>query len=119
MPRYRKECITNLNYKEVYLSGDSIKIDLGTHQSLKIKNVHLSENKLIAKDLHLSSKHSRQDLSKILNTQRDHIDLKMPEVLFSEIALNYEDFGFSVSGNKVTIDEPELYLYRSNHYPMI
>lgn len=109
--------LNSLKYQKISLSGNAINIDLGIYESLKIGGLALSENELAARDIHLESKHSKQELSKVLEKQRDHINLNVPEIVFSDLVLSYKANEFGIIGGEIVIERPGLELFRDKLLP--
>lgn len=101
-----------LHYEGYSLKTGRVFLDLGPFETLSIKACTVAGEELSLKQLLLKSKYTRQELSKRLNKEHDHIQLSIAEVASSKI-----DFGFNVErfflrAQALDIHDPNLVVYR-------
>ncbi|WP_026809869.1 hypothetical protein [Arenibacter latericius] len=100
------------SYKEPVFKANQLFLDLGPYETLNTANVAFSKQKLILKDLFIGSKYSKEKLSEMLTTERDHVNLKIPEIQFSSLDFGYNNGKYFLYIDQGELQEPNLEIYR-------
>lgn len=102
-----------ITYKNLKSSGEALLLSLNTFENLRVEDFSIAENTSTFHKVKLQTKYSKSTLSQKINTERDHIDLKV-----DSITLHHQDFGlkndsiFHFKSNKINIYKPKLNIYR-------
>jgi len=101
-----------ISYTDYSFHGNDIFADLGQYERLIVKEVETSENTLQVRDITLTSKYDKQELSKHISIERDYVLLIVPEVAINDFDFGFEGdrFGVTVASSKMS--DPSLELYR-------
>lgn len=103
-----------ITYKSIYAETDSIFYKAGKFENLTVRNLKIKDNSLSLKGLHFKTKFSKSELSRIIKTERDHIDIKL-----KELSINKFDFGgldndsLFVSTNLIIVDQAIAKFHRN------
>lgn len=101
-----------LQFERYSLNTGSIFMDLGPFETLKIKTCSIVEGALSLKQLLLMSKYTRQELSRRLKKEHDHIQLSIAEVASAKINFGYNAERFFIKAQSLLIHDPDLVVYR-------
>ena len=101
-----------LKYDGYDLKATEIFADLGKYETLRVKQLSTSESELQLKDVLLSSKFNKIELSRRLKTERDHIELKIPQVKLKNIDFGFEKNRFEIATDLVQFKGPRVKVYR-------
>lgn len=99
-------------YGDYSLDADKIRLDLGPFEILEFNSAHISGGNALLNGLSLRSKYSKNELSGLLKRERDHINLKIPEIRFSGIDLGMAGDRFFLNMESGILDGPDLEIYR-------
>lgn len=101
------------NFETYQISFADFFYSLNVYENLEIKNINVSKQKINYQHLNLYTKYSKEELSKMISTERDHVDLSIDDV-----AIHFEEFGyhndsvFFFNSPKVEVLNPVLNIYR-------
>ncbi|GGW34568.1 hypothetical protein [Arenibacter certesii] len=109
------ETLTNkipFGYEDMELRSSTVFVDLGPYETLNIATLDLGENELLLKEVSLKSKYNKKELSRVLTKERDHVDLKIPEILFSDLKFGFNSAQFFLQISQGAVSGPNLKIYR-------
>ena len=75
-------------------------------------NVNLEDKKAIFNQIKLKTKYSRTELSQKILKERDHFDLDIKKLTVNNIDFGFDDRALFISSDYVTIDTPDLKIFR-------
>ncbi|MDN3493154.1 hypothetical protein [Winogradskyella bathintestinalis] len=101
------------NYSDFNLAAKNLQWATNEYDKLYADSVHVTNDKLSLKHFKLKTKYNTTEYSKILKTERDHFNVQVKEVIFSNM-----DFGFNTAeefyfkSKEVLFNSPETEIYR-------
>lgn len=101
-----------LVYGNYTFNSSEIFVNLGPYEKLDVNQFELTKENLKIEKLNLISKYDKSELSKVLKTERDHIDLKIPEVNIRAIDFGFKKERFFVAAEFGSIQGPQLNTFR-------
>ena len=106
-----------LEYGDYTFSTSNSFVDLDPFETLKIKNINIQNKNVVINDIQMKSKYGKENLSKYLKHERDHVSLEIPKVKVSSL-----DFGFSLdkfylNSDEIEFTKPKLEVYRDKGLP--
>lgn len=99
-------------YDSYQLSTEHIFLDLGPYEQLRVAAIVLEDGNATLKELNLNSKFSKVALSKNINTERDHISLKVPEATLNIIKFGFKNDTLFFNTELGNISRPTAEIYR-------
>lgn len=99
-------------YGDYAFGTGKVLVDLGPFEILEFNSLDISEGNMLLKQLSLTSKYTKKELSNLLEHERDHFDLKIPQISFSGLDLGLNGDRFFVNVEAGTLDRPDLEIYR-------
>ena len=100
------------SYGNSEVLASTIFADLGPFENATISKLTAKNNVLTAKNLQLKTKYTKEELSKNIKTERDYIDLNIPELELKNISYGYNKTKFFINIPKTEIHNPKLEIYR-------
>ncbi len=99
-----------------FSAADSF-VDLDPFETLKIKSINVQNNNVAINDIQLKSKYQKEDSSKHLERERDHVTLEIPKLDIEGL-----DFGFSLNkfyllSDEIVFTRSKLEVYRDKRLP--
>lgn len=101
-----------VDYGNYEMNADSLYVNLGPYEKLDVAGIHWNREGARITGLQLQSKFGKRALSTHLMEERDHVDLKIPEMRLDSIRFGFEKDTFFIVTGKGIIDQPALELYR-------
>lgn len=101
-----------VEYGNYELNADSLYVNLGPYEKLDVATLLWNREGAAVTGLLLQSKYDKIALSTKLIEERDHVDLKIPEMRLDSIRFGFEKDTFFIATGKGTINDPALELYR-------
>jgi len=101
-----------LTYKSISLAAHSIFLKAGEFENLNINSLKLEDNTLSISGLHFKTKYSKKELSKIIEKERDHINVKAEDVRINNLDIGFENDSLFVRSNLISISEADAKFYR-------
>ncbi|SHJ43239.1 hypothetical protein SAMN04487911_1218 [Arenibacter nanhaiticus] len=101
-----------IRYGEVGLEVHKIYAHIGNYEELRLERISLKDKELVFSDMNIRSKYSKQQLSRKLITERDYIDLKIPQIALQEFALEELEGSIWIKSVKGEIKGAQLALFR-------
>jgi hypothetical protein len=101
-----------VEYGKYELDADSLYVDLGPYEELEASTVLWNRAHAKVTGLQLHSKYDKSELSRHLTTERDYIDLNIPDMDLDSIRFGFERDTFFITTGAGTIHEPDLEMYR-------
>ncbi len=100
------------SYQEPKFVAQQLSMDLSTYETLHVAKVAYGSSGMGVLDFAIKSKYGKKELSRVLTVERDHINLLIPELQFSDL-----DFGFNKKQlylhiGSASMKAPNLELYR-------
>ncbi|HLT50825.1 MAG TPA: hypothetical protein VKZ93_02645 [Arenibacter sp.] len=100
------------SYGDYAFGTGKVLVDLGPFEIMEFNSMDISEGDMLLKELTLTSKHSRRELSKILEHERDYIDLKIPRIGLSGLDFGSDGNRFFLNIASGILNAPVLEMYR-------
>ena len=101
-----------VEYENYELNADSLYVDLGPYEKLDASTIFWNQAQAKVTGLQLHSKYTKDELSRHLTTERDHIALKIPEMDLDSIKFGFEKDTFFINTGAGIIRKPDLEMYR-------
>jgi len=101
-----------IQYGEYKFSADTTFVALGKYEVLKVGKIDVRERRISINEIKLHSIFSKKQLSHETKTERDHIELQIPEIEIENLGFGFTEKRFFVSAKEVTIDTPHVEIYR-------
>lgn len=101
-----------VDYGNYELNAGSLYVNLGPYEKLDASTILWNQAQAKVTGLQLHSKYSKAELSQHVTTERDHIDLKIPEMNLDSIRFGFEKDTFFIFTGAGTIRKPNLEMYR-------
>ncbi len=101
-----------VEYGNYELNADSLYVNLGPYEKLDAMTILWNQTQAKVTGLQLHSKYDKRKLSQQLTTERDHIDLKIPEMNLDSIRFGFEKDTFFIRTGTGTLWKPDLEMYR-------
>jgi len=101
-----------LNYSDMLLEADSLFLKMNPYDNLTIGSVRLEKEDVVFKNTKISTKYSKEELSRKINIERDHIELEIPEFGIHKIAWGFIQDTLFAKAALMRIKQPKLGIYR-------
>jgi len=101
-----------LNYSDMLFEADSLFLKMNPYDNLTIGSVRLQKEDVILANTKISTKYSKEGLSRKINIERDHIDLQIPELGIHKIAWGFIQDTLFTKAALMRIKQPKLAIYR-------
>lgn len=102
------------NYGDYNLSYNDVFYAMGEYENLELASATITQDKASFKQLRLYTKYSKTKLNQMITVERDHFDITLPSVVLEAQEFGYEkDSIFYFKSPKITLDSPEMHLYRN------
>ncbi|MBD1260542.1 DUF748 domain-containing protein [Maribacter polysiphoniae] len=99
-------------YQRIRFGINGLFLNLSPFESLTAESINHKDHNLEIVDLEIFSKYSRDELSRKLNKERDHMVLSIPKGLVNDLCLKTLNDSLYFSVRKVDVLKPELTMYR-------
>lgn len=102
-----------ITYGNFYLTGNDFKWAVNTYDNLRIDDLEVTNDQAIFQGFKFRTKYDKDEYSTLLKQERDHFDLKIQAITFSDL-----DFGFNdaerlyLKSDKVLVNSPNVEIYR-------
>lgn len=102
------------NYNVYNLSFDNLFHNMGEFENLTVASATITEDKAEFDQLKLFTKYSKAKFDQMLSIERDHFDVSIESLVLEDQKFGYEkDSIFYFKSPKVTLQTPEMYIYRN------
>ncbi len=101
-----------LNYSDMLFEADSLFLKMNPYDNLTIGSVRLEKEDVILKDTQISTKYSKEKLSRKIKIERDHVDLQIAELGIHKIAWGFIQDTLFTKAALMRIKKPQLAIYR-------
>ena len=106
-----------IKYSSYSVAAQNIFVDVGPLLGLNAARLDIDKQNLRIEDLALRSKYSKEELSKVIKTERDHLDLTIPEVTFNGIDFGFHGERFFTTVEEGSISHADLKIFRDKMVP--
>lgn len=106
-----------IKYGSYSIAAQDIFVDLGPLLGLNVARLDVDNNNLNIKDLVLKTKYSKVELSKVIKTERDYLDLNVPEVKLNGVDFGFHGERFFTSITEISVSEAKLDIFRDKRVP--
>ncbi len=100
------------NYQDYHLSTKQLFTNLSAYEVLIIDNLSLKNEVLQLKNIFLETKYSKEILSTKIEVERDHVTLRIPELIIDKLDFGFHKDVFFVTVDSAKIEQPNLSIYR-------
>lgn len=101
------------NLETYDISFDDFFYMMNAYENLEIDNTSISNDKINYQHLKLYTKYSKEKLSQMISVERDHVDLKIEDVIIDNEEFGYhKDSVFFFKSRSVEMLNPVLNIYR-------
>lgn len=104
-------------FSEYEISLQQLSAPLGKFEMVQMESMLLNNSFIEIKDISLMTFLSKSALSKKLSVERDHYQLTLPDVLVQDHTYSRKDDTLHIFYKKVSMNAPELQLYRDKSLP--
>lgn len=94
-----------------FSASDSF-IDLDSFETLKIKGINVQNNNVVINDIQLKSKYQKEDSSKHLERERDHVTLEIPKLDIGGLGFGFSLNKFYLFSDEIVFTRPKLEVFR-------
>lgn len=101
-----------LDFKDYKASSDSVFVKVGAYENLTVKDFSIKDRTAVFKNIHLKTKYSKKELSRIIKKERDHYNLALHSLSLSEIDFGFKNTVFFAKSKEVSLASPSLEIYR-------
>lgn len=99
-------------FSEVAFESKSVQYRLNDYDLLSLNTISLLNHKLQIKDLAIKTLYSKTELSKVLEKERDHMEVEMPSLFIEGFRINSKDNMVNVQGSSTTVENLAFNVYR-------
>ena len=104
-------------FSEYLVTVKELTTPLGAYERVKMGVLELDPQNIRVKDISLITKHSKQALSGLIATERDHIDLRIPNIDIDHHSYAIEADTLHVFYEKLALTSAVLEIYRDKAVP--
>lgn len=101
-----------LKYNTYKAKSDTVFVKVGPYENLTVKDFSIENRNAVFKNLHLKTKYSKRELSRLISKERDHYDLLMQSLSVEDIDFGFKNNRFFAKSKKVIIETPSVEIYR-------
>ena len=94
------------------MDADSLFVSLNPYDDLAIGKISINDHNLDLKDMSIKTHYSRAGLSEIIDKERDHIDLQIPQMAINGINWGFEGDSLFTTAKTMALSSPSLDIYR-------
>ena len=102
-------------YKNISASLSNFNYCYNLYDCLTISQVEMHNATVLAKEISLKTKYSKNELSKVLTEERDHLNLSFPKLKIEGFKIKKIEEKIALSSKLVTIPNPKLEFYRDKN----
>ena len=99
-------------FKNYSAESDTVFVKVSAYENLIVKDFTIKNRKAVLKDVHLKTKYSKKELSKLISKERDHYDLSMKSLTVEDIDFGFNANGFFAKSKMISLATPSLKIYR-------
>ncbi len=99
-------------YDRISMQADSLFVSLNPYDALSVEKIDVENHKLSLKSTSIETRYSRQELSKIIDKERDHMNLKIPSLAIDGIDWGFKNDSLFTTAKAMTIHSPKLVMFR-------
>ncbi len=99
-------------YTDLRAKSDTVFVKVSPYENLTVQDFTIKNNAAVFKNLVLKTKYSKRELSRIINTERDHYDLSLTSLSIADFDFGFQQNGFFAKSEKVSLNAPSLEIYR-------
>ncbi len=100
------------NYKDFQLKSKQFFINMSSYEELRIEDLAIENDKINLKNLFITSKFTREELSAKIAVEHDHLELQIPEIVINKLNFGYNSIKFFITSGSSEIIKPNLIIYR-------
>lgn len=101
-----------INFSDYNANGKDIFLKTSPYENLEIAAFMIEKGQASLDSITLKTKYSRPALSKIIQRERDHFDLKIPGIDIDAFTFGFEKEQLFARSESVTLDSPYLDIFR-------
>lgn len=101
-----------LNYSDMLLEADSLFLKISPYDNLTIGSVRLEKEDVVLKNTKISTKYTKEELSRKIDIERDHVELQISELGIHKIAWGFVQDTLFTKAALMRIKQPKLNIYR-------
>ncbi len=103
---------TPVKYEAISVEADSIFFKAGKFENLTVNNFKFKDNSLSLNGIHFKTKYSEKELSRIIKTERDHINVEVEDLKINNLDIGFINDSLYVKSNLIIISEANAKFYR-------
>lgn len=114
-PKINAATLTNkipFEYQDVSLTAGEISFQINPYDLLTVDQLTWQNKQLALTDFAIKTIYNKAALSRVINKERDHFDLTVPQVVFEDFLIEENTSGLNVNAQKLTFNNPEFFVYR-------
>ncbi|GEQ85447.1 hypothetical protein ULMS_09550 [Patiriisocius marinistellae] len=101
-----------LEFSEYEVEADSVFLKSNKFENLTTAKIIVKHNKATLNNITLKTKYSKAQLSKNINTERDHFNLLIPQLKIDAIDFGFKENKLYVKSDLITLKNPTATIYR-------
>ena len=95
------------------LNGTNLKYKAGVFETITLDDFTLDNNNVSIEGFSLKTNYTKEELSKVITTERDHFDLRIPKIEIQNQKVTFENKKINgFSSDKLVINLPVFNIYR-------
>lgn len=100
------------DYKTYQAKGDSLFVKVSPYENATVSHFSIKNNDAEFKNIQLKTKYSKQQLSQIIKTERDHYNLTLPSLTIESIGFGFDKKEFYAKSKFISLTSPTVKIYR-------
>lgn len=101
-----------VNFSEYEFKADSVFLKANDFENLATSSIRLKDNKATFNNVQFKTKYSRTKLSRVINKERDHFNLKLDSLNISGLDFGFINRQLFVNSKAITIANPNFKIFR-------
>lgn len=95
-------------YKNLNLSASNLFVDLGVYEKLTVDHLKFANDKLTVTDLSIRSKYSKAELLKVLQQEREHLAIGIPDIQLDSVNYGFNNNQFYIGASTMKISDANM-----------
>ncbi|MEB8346152.1 hypothetical protein OO010_08840 [Flavobacteriaceae bacterium KMM 6898] len=101
-----------LNHEDYTFSASNSFVDLNPFETLNIKKINVQNKNVVINDIRVTSKYEKENSSKYLERERDHVTLEIPKLDIGSLDFGFGKDKFYLFSDEIELTRPRLEVFR-------
>lgn len=111
--RFSKKYKTPISFNDFEFLSESIFLNVGKYENLKLGSIHANNHSVSLKSIEFKTKYSRFELSQLIPSERDHINLEIDSLVMDNMDFGFKkDSVFNFEAKSIAIYKPKFINFR-------